>query len=88
MGGRIDTDPDALIAMARELDNATKTIDASMRRVKSQLNASSWNDPVRKQFEQNLEAVSRLVKQIDTISGESSSLLHRKAQQLREYLGR
>ncbi|SEH48040.1 Proteins of 100 residues with WXG [Mycolicibacterium rutilum] len=88
MAGRIDTDPAALIAMARELKNAGQSIDQSIRRVRSALNSSQWNDNVRRDFEKNLEAIARMAKQIETVSDESQRMLTRKAQQLQAYLGR
>ncbi|MCP9273936.1 WXG100 family type VII secretion target [Mycolicibacterium arenosum] len=88
MAGRIDTDPAALVAMARELKNASASIDGSVRKVRSALNSSQWNDNVRKDFEKNLEAIARMAKQIEQVSDESQRMLNRKAQQLQQYLGR
>lgn len=88
MAGRIDTDPDALLAMARELKAASASVDASIRKVRSALNASRWNDNVRRDFEKNLEAIAKMAKQIETVSDESGRMLTRKAQQLQQYLGR
>ncbi|MCV7278331.1 WXG100 family type VII secretion target [Mycolicibacterium flavescens] len=88
MAGRIDTDPAALLAMARELRNAGQSIDQSIRKVRSALNSSQWNDNVRRDFEKNLEAIARMAKQIETVSDESQRMLTRKAQQLQAYLGR
>lgn len=88
MAGRIDTDPDALIAMARELKNASAAIEGSIRKVRSALNGSRWNDNVRRDFEKNLEAIARMAKQIESVSDESQRMLNRKAQQLQAYLGR
>lgn len=88
MAGRIDTDPAALIAMARELKNAGQAIDQSIRKVRGALNNSHWNDNVRRDFERNLEAIARMAKQIETVSDESQRMLTRKAQQLQAYLGR
>jgi ABC-type transporter Mla subunit MlaD len=88
MSGRIDTDPAALVAMARELKNASASIDGSVRKVRSALNASRWNDNVRRDFEKNLEAIARMAKQIETVSDESQRMLNRKAQELQKYLGR
>ncbi len=88
MSGRIDTDPAALLAMARELKNASASIDGSIRKVRSALNASRWNDNVRRDFEKNLEAIAKMAKQIETVSDESQRMLNRKAQQLQTYLGR
>jgi len=88
MAGRIDTDPDALIAMARELKQATASIDGSIRKVRSALNGSRWNDNVRRDFERNLEAIAKMSKQIEAVSEESQRMLNRKAQQLQAYLGR
>jgi uncharacterized protein YukE len=88
MSGRIDTDPAALMAMARELKSANAAIDASMRKVRSNLNNSRWNDPVRRDFEKNLEAITKMTKQIEAVSEESQKMLNRKAQQLQAYLGR
>ncbi len=88
MAGRIDTDPNALIAMARELKTASASIDNSIRKVRSALNNSQWNDNVRRDFEKNLEAIAKMAKQIETVSDESQRMLQRKAQQLQAYLGR
>lgn len=88
MAGRIDTDPAALVAMARELRNAGQAIDQSIRKVRSTLNSSQWNDNVRRDFEKNLDAIARMAKQIETVSDESQRMLTRKAQQLQTYLGR
>lgn len=88
MAGRIDTDPEALVAMARELRNAGQAIDQSIRKVRSTLNSSQWNDNVRRDFEKNLDAIARMAKQIETVSDESQRMLTRKAQQLQTYLGR
>lgn len=88
MAGRIDTDPDALIAMARELKHASSSIDGSIRKVRSALNGSRWNDNVRRDFEKNLEAIAKMAKQIEAVSDESQRMLSRKAQQLQAYLGR
>lgn len=88
MAGRIDTDPAALVAMARELKNASASIDGSIRKVRTALNASRWNDNVRNDFEKNLEAIARMAKQIEAVSDESQRMLNRKAQQLQTYLGR
>lgn len=88
MAGRIDTDPAALVAMARELKNASASIDGSIRKVRAALNASRWNDNVRNDFEKNLEAIARMAKQIEAVSDESQRMLNRKAQQLQTYLGR
>jgi ABC-type transporter Mla subunit MlaD len=88
MTGRIDTDPAALVAMARELKNAGQSIDQSIRKVRGALNNSQWNDNVRRDFEKNLEAIARMAKQIETVSDESQRMLTRKAQQLQQYLGR
>jgi hypothetical protein len=88
MAGRIETDPAALLAMARELKNASAAIDTSIRKVRSALNASQWNDNVRRDFEKNLEAMARMAKQIETVSADSQRMLNRKAQQLQAYLGR
>jgi len=88
MAGRIETDPDALIAMARELKNASAAIDSSIRRVRSVLNNSQWNDNVRRDFERNLDAIARMAKQIGSVSEDSQRMLTRKAQQLQVYLGR
>ena len=88
MAGRIDTDPAALVGMARELRAASTSIDASIRKVRSTLNNSQWNDNVRRDFEKNLDAIARMVKQIETVSEESQRMLNRKAQQLQTYLGR
>ena len=88
MAGRIDTDPDALIAMARELKSASAAIEGSIRKVRSALNGSRWNDNVRRDFEKNLEAIARMAKQIESVSDESQRMLNRKAQQLQAYLGR
>ncbi len=88
MAGRIDTDPNALIAMARELKSASSSIDNSIRKVRSALNNSQWNDNVRRDFEKNLEAIAKMAKQIESVSDESQRMLQRKAQQLQAYLGR
>lgn len=88
MSGRIDTDPAALLAMARELKNASASIDGSIRKVRSALNASRWNDNVRRDFEKNLDAIAKMAKQIEAVSDESQRMLNRKAQQLQTYLGR
>lgn len=88
MAGRIDTDPDALLAMARELKQASSAIDGSIRKVRGALNNSRWNDNVRRDFEKNLEAIAKMAKQIETVSDESQRMLTRKAQQLQAYLGR
>ncbi len=88
MAGRVDTDPDALIAMARELKQASSTVDSSIRKVRSALASSRWNDNVRRDFEKNLEAIAKMAKQIETVSAESQQMLNRKAQQLQAYLGR
>lgn len=88
MAGRIDTDPNALIAMARELKSASSSIDNSIRKVRSALNNSQWNDNVRRDFEKNLEAIAKMAKQIEAVSDESQRMLQRKAQQLQAYLGR
>lgn len=88
MAGRIDTDPAALLAMARELKNASSSIDGSIRKVRSALNGSHWNDNVRRDFEKNLDSIARMAKQIESVSDESQRMLNRKAQQLQQYLGR
>ncbi|MET9326141.1 hypothetical protein [Tsukamurella sp. NPDC003166] len=85
---RIDTDPDALVAMGRELKAASAAIDGSVRKVRSALNSSQWNDSIRRDFERNLEAIARMAKQIDTVSDESQKMLNRKAAQLKAYLGK
>ncbi len=85
---RIQTDPEALIAMGRELKAASASIDASVRKVRNALNSSQWNDPVRRDFEKNLEAIARMAKQIGTVSDDSQRMLVRKADQLKTYLGR
>ena len=85
---RIETDPEALIAMGRELKAASSVIDGSVRKVRSALNSSQWNDPVRRDFEKNLEAIARMAKQIETVSDDSQKMLNRKAAQLKTYLGR
>lgn len=85
---RIDTDPAALVAMARELKNVNAAMETSIRRVRSTLNNSRWQDNVRRDFEKNLEAIARMAKQIESVSDESQKMLNRKAQQLQTYLGR
>jgi uncharacterized protein YukE len=83
----INTNPEALRAMVRELRNADAAVDACMKKVRSALNASHWNDNVRADFDRNLEAIRDLAKQMSTISTESQAMLVRKAQQLENYLG-
>ena len=88
MAGRIQTDPAALLGMARELRSASVAIDTAVRRVRSALQSSEWNDNVRQDFEKNLEAITRMAKQIQAVSEESNRMLNRKAQELQNYLGR
>ncbi|HMS76420.1 hypothetical protein [Gordonia sp. (in: high G+C Gram-positive bacteria)] len=85
---RIETDPEALVAMGRELKRASSSIEEAIRKVRSTLNATKWNDPVRRELEQNLEAIARMAKQIDNVSNDSQRMLNRKAGELRTYLGR
>lgn len=85
---RIETDPEALVAMGRELKRASSSIEDSIRKVRSALNATKWDDPVRRDFEKNLEAIARMAKQIDNVSTDSQRMLNRKADQLRTYLYR
>jgi len=49
---RIETDPEALVAMGRELKRASSSIEEAIRKVRSTLNATKWNDPVRRELEQ------------------------------------
>jgi uncharacterized protein YukE len=88
MAGFIDTDPDALRAMARELKYADAAIDGCIKKVRSALNSSHWNDNVRRDFERNLLAIAALAKQMATASEESQRLLNGKARQLDDYLRR
>lgn len=88
MAGRIQTDPAALLGMARELRTASSAIETAVRKVRSALQGSEWNDNVRRDFEKNLDAITRMAKQIQTVSEDSHRLLTRKAQELQSYLGR
>jgi uncharacterized protein YukE len=86
MAGSIDTNPDALQAMARELRLADAAIDGCIKKIRATLNASHWNDNVRRDFERNLENITKLARQMATASEESQKMLNRKVAQLEEYL--
>ena len=85
---QVKTDPEAIVKIARELKQMNDAIDASVKRVQSALRASNWDDPVRRDFERNLESISRTVKNIQDVSNDCQKNLNRKAQQLRDFLAR
>lgn len=84
----INTDPDALSKMAQELLRLSKTLQEAPRRVRSQLNSSRWDDPVRKNFEQLLSDLERNARSMSQSADEGARMLKAKEQQLRTYLGR
>jgi uncharacterized protein YukE len=86
MAGSIDTNPDALRGMARELRLADAAIDGCIKKIRAALNASHWNDNVRRDFERNLENITKLARQMAMASEESQKMLNRKVAQLEEYL--
>jgi uncharacterized protein YukE len=86
MTGSIDTNPEALRAMAREIRLADAAVDGCIKKIRSALNASHWNDNVRRDFERNLENIAKLARQMAASSEESQKMLSRKALQLDDYL--
>jgi uncharacterized protein YukE len=87
MAGSIDTNPDALRGMVRELRLADATVDGCIKKIRAALNASHWDDNVRRDFERNLENIAKLARQMATASEASQKMLSRKASQLDEYIG-
>lgn len=55
----VNTDPEALARMARELENMDKAVREATARVRRQLAGSRWQDPVRKNFEHLLQDIER-----------------------------
>jgi uncharacterized protein YukE len=87
VAGTIDTDPKALSQMASELKRANETVDGCIKRVRSVLNATRWNDNVRRDFEEKLETIANLAKQMVRASEESQTILRDKLKVLDEYTG-
>jgi hypothetical protein len=88
MTSSINTNPEALRAMARELRNADAAINTCLKKVHSTLNASHWKDHVRDEFEHDLKDIAGLAKQIAVVSENSQRILTVKAAKLDEYLKR
>ncbi|MCX2755319.1 MULTISPECIES: hypothetical protein [unclassified Gordonia (in: high G+C Gram-positive bacteria)] len=84
----INTDPAALARMAQELTRLEKSVQEATRRVRTQLNGSQWNDPVRKNFEDLLGNIERNSRTIAQMSNEGARMLKAKEQQIRTYMGR
>lgn len=84
----INTDPAALGRMAQELTRLDKTVQDATRKVRSQLNASQWNDPVRRNFEQLLADIEKSSRALGEMSRDGAKMLKTKEQQLRAYQGR
>lgn len=84
----INTDPAALAQMARELERLDRSVADATRRVRSQLNSSRWNDPVRKEFENLLTAIERNQRGLNQMCTDGSKMLKTKEQQIRQYMGR
>jgi hypothetical protein len=75
-------------AARRELKSAHPAVDGCIKKIRSALNASHWNDNVRRDFERSLENIANLAKQIPAASEESQKMLNRKALQLDQYFKR
>jgi hypothetical protein len=88
MTGSINTDPDALDKMVRELKYANEAIDGCIKKVRGALNASHWHDNVRTDFEHKLENIASLARQIGKLSEESQQMLSLKLIDLKKYTGR
>jgi hypothetical protein len=58
-------------AARRELKSAHPAVDGCIKEIRSALNASHWNDNVRRDFERSLENIANLAKQIPAASEES-----------------
>ena len=84
----VNTDPAALARMAQELTRLEKSVQEATRRVRSQLNGSQWNDPVRKNFEELLNNLERNARSMSQMSNEGARMLKTKEQQIRAYMGR
>ncbi|MDF3284661.1 hypothetical protein [Gordonia sp. N1V] len=84
----INTDPAALARMAQELNRLEKSVQEATRRVRTQLNGTQWNDPVRKNFEDLLGNIERNARTIGQMSNEGARMLKSKEQQIRAYMGR
>ena len=83
----VNTDPAALARMATELTKLEKTVQDATRRVRSQLNASQWNDPVRRNFETLLADLERNSRALSQMSADGAKMLKAKEQQMRQYMG-
>lgn len=86
MANSINTNPDALRAMVRELRQADAAIEACIRKVQAALNASHWHDNVRNDFDRNLETIGGLARQMSNVSADCQRMLNGKAKQLEDYL--
>ena len=84
----VNTDPEALARMARELENMDKAVREATARVRRQLAGSRWQDPVRKNFEHLLQDIERNATGLGQMSTDGARMLKQKERELRQYLGR
>ena len=88
MAGGVNTNPEALRSMARELQVMQENVDQALGRLRAALNGAQWNDSNRVAFDQHLESLTSLGKQMQQSAKAGQMLVNVKARQLDAYLGR
>lgn len=88
MAGGVNTDPAALRSMGRELQILQDMVGQALGRLRSTLNGVQWSDSNRQAFDQHVEKLLGLQRQMEQAAKAGQILVNTKARQLEQYLGR
>lgn len=85
---RTVADPASMRQLAQTISRAQTDINAAAARVRSGLQATDWQDPVRTKFEQDLNAALRNIATFNSQLDAVKQYLNKKTGQLEQYQAR